>query len=312
MRIFMTGATGVIGRRALPSLVQRHTVTAGVHHESSRKQVEAAGAQCVVVDLFDSAGLRRAMEGHDTVINLATHIPSAAWKMLFKHFWAENDQIRSTGVRNLVDAAITCGVTRFVQESFAPAYPDCGDEWIDETTPLDPPANSRSLLDAENAVSRFGAVNRAGIILRFAAFYGPDAMQVKSFVRAVKLGVAPMPGSPRAFVSSISHDDAARAVVAAVTAHGGTYNIGDDQPLRRGEYFGELAAAIGVDPPRFLPTWTKPLFGAAGDALARSIRISNRMLRVETGWHPLLPSVHEGWRATLRPPPSRAPAGATV
>jgi nucleoside-diphosphate-sugar epimerase len=251
------------------------------------------------------------MEGHDTVINLATHIPSSALKMLFKRFWAENDRIRSQGVRNLVDAALACGVTRFIQESFAPAYPDCGDEWIDETTPLDPGTYNRSILDAESAVNDLAAANRIGVILRFALFYGPDARQLKSMIRAVKLGVAPVPGSPRAFVSSISHDDAARAVVAALTAQSGPYNIGDDQPMRKGEYFAELAHAIGVDPPRFLPEWAKPMFGASAEPLARSIRISNRKFRGETGWHPLLPSVHEGWRATLRPAsraPIRAPA----
>lgn len=311
MRIFMTGATGVIGRRALPQLVQRHAVTVCLHDESARKHVEAAGAQCAAVDLFDPAGLQRAMEDHDTVINLATHIPASAFKMLFKRSWAENNRIRTEGVRNLVDAALACGVTRFLQESFAPAYPDCGDDWIDESTPLDPPPQQRSVVDAEAAVTEFAEANRTGVILRFGLFYGPDATQIKSIIRAVKLGFVPLPGSPRAFISSISHDDAARAVVAALTARSGAYNICDDQPMRRGEYFAELAHAIGVDPPRFLPAWTRPMFGAAAEAMSRSTRMSNRKFRGETGWHPLLPSMHEGWRATLRRPsraPVRAPA----
>ena len=57
---------------------------------------------------------------------------------MFRRNWAENDRIRSEGVRNLVDAALDANVTRFIQESFAPIYPDCGDEWIDETMPLEP------------------------------------------------------------------------------------------------------------------------------------------------------------------------------
>jgi nucleoside-diphosphate-sugar epimerase len=311
MRIFMTGATGVIGRRALPQLVQRHAVTVALHTESARKVIEATGAQCAVVDLFDPAGLERAMTGHDTVINLATHIPSSAFKMMFKRNWEENHRIRTAGVRNLVDVAIACGVTRFLQESFAPAYPDCGDEWIDESTPLDPPPFHRSIVEAEAAVTELAEANRTGVILRFALFYGPDSQQLKTFVRAIKLGFAPIPGDPRAYISTVSHDDAARAVVAALNAHSGAYNISDDQPLRRGECFAELAHAIGVDPPRFLPRWTQRMFGPSAEMMARSIRMSNRKFRAETGWHPLLPSMHEGWRATLQPAPRgpiRAPA----
>jgi nucleoside-diphosphate-sugar epimerase len=299
MKIFLTGATGVIGRRVLPLLVRHHQVTAGVRDERARERLTATNAQCAVVDLFDRASLERAIAGHDVVINLATHMPSATWKMLFRRAWTENDRIRSTGVRNLVDAALACGVTRFIQESFAPTYPDRGDQWIDESTPLSPSSYNRTVVDAETAAQSFASGPRTAVVLRFAAFYGPDAMQLHAMIRGIEHGWAAFPGGPERFISSVSHDDAARAVVAALSVPNGAYNIVDDEPLRRADYVAALASALGVHAPRFLPAWTKALFGPAGDVMSRSLRISNRKFRHATGWVPHVPSVREGFPATL-------------
>ena len=109
-----------------------------------------------------------------------------------------------------------------------------------------------------------------------------------------------MPGSPAAFFSSIHHDDAASAVVAALRARAGAYNVSDDEPLRRREYVDALAAAIGAPPPRLLPAWLTRFGGSITELLSRSLRISNRKLREETGWAPTLPSVREGWPAVVR------------
>ena len=64
-----------------------------------------------------------------------------------------------------------------------------------------------------------------------------------------------MPGSPQSFLSSVSHDDAASAVVAALRVGAGVYNVSDDEPLRRREFFDSLAAALGVKPPVIPPKW---------------------------------------------------------
>src|SRR5262245_45434302 len=130
MRILVSGATGVIGRRVVPLLLaQGHSVTVAARRGHAR--LVPVGVAPVAVDLFDLDTLRRAVDGHDAVINLATHMPSSAWKMIFRSAWRLNDRIRREGVANLVQAALSQGVTTFVQESFAPAYPDRGDGWID-------------------------------------------------------------------------------------------------------------------------------------------------------------------------------------
>lgn len=301
MRILVSGATGVIGRRVVPLLLAHgHTVTALVHRPRGQGLPQFAGATCVVADLFDRTSLASAAAGHDALINLATHMPSAAWKMMFRSAWRLNDRIRTEGVANLADAAVQSGIGRVVQESFALTYPDRGDTWVDEETALEPAAYNRSVVDAEASVSRFTSAGGIGVVLRFAAFYGPDAMQVQTYITGVRRGWAALPGDPDAYISSISHDDAAAAVVAALHARPGAYNVVDDEPVSRRVFFGFLAEALGIAPPRFLPPWTTPLFGSVGGVMARSLRLSNRKLKAETNWAPRFRSVVEGWPSTLK------------
>ena len=215
MNIFLTGATGVIGRRVVPLLVAAgHRVGAMVHAPEKAGALTKAGARPLKADLFSLESLRRAIAGHETVINLATHMPIGL-KMFLPGAWAENDRIRREGSANLVHAAIAEGVVRFIQELFAPVYPDRGEAWIDEKTPIAPVRYNRSVADAEASTQRFATGGAIGTILRFGAFYGPDAWQTRDLIGYVRRGFAPMPGKPSAYVSSISHDDAAAAVVAA-------------------------------------------------------------------------------------------------
>ena len=296
MRIFVTGATGVVGRRAVPLLLAGgHDVTAIGRTEEKRDALRRLGAKTVEVDLFDADGLRRAVAGHDAVVNLATRMPSSSVKMLFRRFWRENDRIRRIASHRLVDAALEAGAGIFVQESFAPTYPDCGDRWIDESVPLRPAAYNRTVLDAEAAAQRVTDAGRRGIVLRFAAFYGHDAWHLTEFIASVRQGWAPLPGSPDGYFSSISHGDAAAAVVAVLNARAGIYNVGDDEPVTRRIYVDALADALGVPHPKLPPAWLVPFLGSAARALARSLRISNRKLRDECGWAPRDPSVRQGW-----------------
>ncbi|MGI9025806.1 MAG: hypothetical protein ACR2GP_09525 [Burkholderiaceae bacterium] len=123
-------------------------------------------------------------------------------------------------------------------------------------------------------------------------------MQTFDMMKFVRKGWSPLPGSPRAFFSSVSHDDAAGAVVAAFGVSAGAYNVADDEPLSRRDYVDALAEALGVAPPKFAPIWLSGLAGSLGKLMSRSQRISNRKLKKMSGWTPRYPSVREGWRAT--------------
>jgi nucleoside-diphosphate-sugar epimerase len=300
LKILVTGASGVVGRRLVPLLAgSGHRVVGIARGQRQREALERTGAVAVAADLFDPRSLRRATIGCDAVINLATHMPPSTTQMLRRSAWKENDRIRTVGSANLVDAALAEGVGRFVQESFAPVYPDSGDRWIDELTPLRPAPYNRSLLDAENSAARFTRGGRTGVVLRFAGFYGPDSRLLVEAIGLLKHGKAFLPGSPEAYVSSISHDDAATAAAAALRVPAGVYNVVDDEPLTRHEYFESLAHSLRVPPPRPFPFWMKLLLGTLSEMLSRSQRISNLKLRSVSAWEPKYRSVREGWPSVV-------------
>jgi nucleoside-diphosphate-sugar epimerase len=290
----------VLGRRVIPQLIAAgYGVTGVARTPAKARRLVDAGATPVQVSLFDLSALRRAVTGHDIVVNLATSIPPSS-RAFLPGAWRENDRIRRIGSSCLVESALATGVTRFIQESFAPIYSDGGDEWLDESAPVQPARYNASVLDAEAATARLERNGQIAVVLRFAFFYGPDSDFTRDIIRYVRKGWAPAFGSPAGFLSSISHDDAAAAVVAALAVPSGVYNVADDEPVRRREFYASLAAVIGVKPPKFLPAWTARLFGSVGETLSRSQRISNHKLKKTGEWSPALPCIRDAWPALVR------------
>jgi nucleoside-diphosphate-sugar epimerase len=299
MDIFIAGATGVVGRRAVPALIEGgHRITAAGRDREKLEALERLGARTVALDLFDPDAVHRAVAGHQVVINLATSIPTLA-RTFLRRAWRLNDRVRREASANLVEAALAGGAQRYVQESFAPTYPDCGDEWIDERTPIQPVAYNRTVLDAEASAGRFCQAGRVGVVLRFASFYGPDSDFIQAMFQLTRHGWLPVFGAPGGFFSSVAHDDAATAVVAALDLPAGAYNVSDDLPLRRCEVAGAFGAALGMAAPRLPPRWMGKLGGSVGEALARSQRICNHKLKAASNWRPKYPSLREGLPAAL-------------
>ena len=300
MKILVTGATGVVGRRLVPLLVRSgHLVAAVARSPEGRQELSSLRATAVAADLFAPDSLRRAVAGCGAVVNLATHMPSSALRMVVPGAWSENDRVRRIGSENLVVAALAEGVDRFVQESFAPVYPDCGDRWIEEDMPIRPANYNLTVLDAERSAARFTKAGGEGVVLRFGNFYGPDSRLLAGVIHSVRRGRVPLPGNPGSFVSSVSHDDAATAAAAALGVPPGVYNVVDDEPVTRREYFDSLANALGVPAPKFPPHWAGLLLGSVGELLARSQRISNRKLKSVSDWTLKYPSVRQGWPAVV-------------
>lgn len=309
MNMFITGATGVIGRRVIPLLRRAvHHITAVSRSTEGAEWLTRYGATPIQLDLMDAEAVRRAVAGHDVIINLATHIPDPS-RMLMSWAWRENDRLRSVASSNLADAAVAEGASRLVQESFAPAYPDRGSAFIDEMTPLVPVKYNRTLLDAEAAVTRFTRSGGGGVVLRFGAFYGPDALQTRELIKWIKKGWALLPGPADTYISSVSHDDAATAVVAALAVRPGVYNVVDNEPVTHREFVDSLAAELHVASPKLPPSWITPITGSLGELMTRSVRVSNRKLRAASGWTPMYPSVREGWHAMVTTPRIGADSG---
>jgi nucleoside-diphosphate-sugar epimerase len=292
MKVFVAGGTGAVGRYALPALVkQGHAVAALVRSREKALQVQSQGAVPAQVDLFDATGLAFAVAESDAVVNLLTHIPPVD-DMGRREAWAENDRLRTEGSARLVHAALRAGARRFVQESIAYTYPDRGDAWIDERTPLDTAPVTDSVAPAERNARRFAASpGNTAVVLRFGWFYGPGSDQSAALLRAARSNDGPTFGPRDHWIGSLHFEDAAAAVVAALGVPGGAYNV-VDEPVRWADFAAALAEAVGGAP------WLRRArFVDMGLTMTRSQRVSSRRFREATGWTPTYLSVREGWRA---------------
>jgi nucleoside-diphosphate-sugar epimerase len=299
MKIFLTGATGVVGTRALPALVAAgHDVTAVARSDEKAELVRSLGGSPVTVDLFDQEAVLAAVVGHEAVIHLATHIPDLS-RSARAEAWAENDRLRTEASSHLVDAAIATGAGRYVQESICFPYLDGGDRWLDEEAPIEHAGGPfRGAAAAEQAAARFGRQGGTAVVLRFAAFYAPDSSHTQAFNRLLRRRINPFAGPPDAYVSSIHAEDAGTAVVSALSAPAGVYNIADDEPLTRREAGAAAAAALGRRRPFGMPRLMRALAPTSARPLMRSQRISNARFKEATGWAPAHPSIRGSWPVT--------------
>ena len=234
MRVFVTGATGVLGRRAVPLLLELgHEVTAVGRTVEKRRALERFGAQAVDVDLFDRAAVRRALVGMEAVCNLATAVPPG-FRSFLPWAWGPMDRIRREVSRHLVDGALAGdSLRRLVQEAFAPIYADV----VTVGSRFDarrPGRYNRAVLDAEAQATRFTHAGGWASCCASACCTGPaTGSRARWWTRSA--GMVPVPGRAEGYISWVTQDDAAAAVVAALEAPAGIYNVVDDLPLRRRE-----------------------------------------------------------------------------
>jgi nucleoside-diphosphate-sugar epimerase len=298
MKVFVAGATGVLGRPTVRALVEAgHAVRGTARGPEKADLLRSLGAEPVEVDLFDPDALRAGIAGSEAVLHFATKIPPIM-RMRWKGAWRENDRLRTLASRHLVDAAINSGAQVFVYESITFIYGEHGDEWIGEDGSLSISwASLKSTLDAEGETKRFTEGGGRGISLRYAAFYAPYAQSTLDTIRLARRRMFPVPGDGSNFVSSIHVDDGATAAVAALQAPAGVYNVTDDEPLRMRDYGRAITDAVGRKPPRRVPTW---LFGLVGGGPAKYIlssqRVANARFKEKTGWAPKYRSAREGFQ----------------
>jgi nucleoside-diphosphate-sugar epimerase len=288
MRVFVAGATGVLGTAAVRGLIAGgHKVTGVARSRPKRDALAALGATPVEADLFDPAALRPAVSGHDVVINLATRIPPGSTALRAKN-WRENDRIRIEASRNLAEAAAAEGVLRLVQEAISFVYQDGGDEWITERNPVQPNALTESSVTATQHAMDFADAYRFAVVLRFGLLYGDEPGTHWQLDR-VRKGKPAVMGDPGSYMSPITVKDAAAAVVASLAAPSGVYNV-SGAPLTRAEWANELGKAAGVGgPARFLSPLMLRLIAKRVDPLTRSQRISSDAFHNATGWRARTP-----------------------
>ncbi len=298
MKVFVAGATGVLGRPTLRALVEAgHEVRGTARGEEKTQLVRSLGAEPVAVDLFDAEAVKAAIAGSEAVLHFATKIPPIM-RLRWKGAWKENDRLRTEGSRILVDAALAAGAGVYVQESITFIYGDGGDEWLTEDSPVSISWLSlQSMMNGERETERFSAAGGRGVSLRFGGFYAPYAQSTLDTVRLARRRLLPVPGDGSNFFSSIHVDDGATAAVAALSAPAGAYNVTDDEPIRMRDYASAISDAFGLKPPRKVPRWLFRLIGGGpAKYILSSQRVSNARFKQATGWAPRYPSARDGWR----------------
>ena len=196
MRIFLAGATGVMGVRLLPLLVaDGHTVAGMTRSADKAPGLAQAGAEPVVCDVFDAEALRSAMTGFapDLVMHQLTDLPDDVSQL--GDYSERNDRMRREGTANLLGAAEAAGVpgARFLAQSIAWKLPGKRGE--------NTAAFERLVLDA------------GGVVIRYGQLYGPDTFY-------------PDPDAPPP-PPRVGVDEAARATVGLLEAQPGVVEVVD-------------------------------------------------------------------------------------
>jgi nucleoside-diphosphate-sugar epimerase len=295
MRILVLGATGVAGRSTLPALVEAgHAVWGHARGQENATLVRRLGAEPVAGDAEDIGTLRRWLHGKHAVIDLRVRIPTVNRAML-PWAWREYVHLRDTAAGQVVDAAIAAGVPVVVHDTVTMVYADGGDTLLDECSPVDASGPLTANLAAERHLERLAASGGRGVALRFGQFYGPDDLTSRELLHRAARGQAMVLGDPAGWTSAVHTDDVGPAVLAALTAPAGVYNVVDDEPMRRSDVLALLAGVVGRTSLRQPPAFLAGLANAPVKALARSQRVTSERFRELTGWAPHVPSRRTGW-----------------
>jgi nucleoside-diphosphate-sugar epimerase len=302
MRVFLAGATGVIGRPLVAALIaEGHHVTGMTRSPEKAAGLRAAGAEPVVADALDAEAVSSAVAQArpDAVIHQLTAIPQRIDPRTVGRDFALTDRLRTEGTRNLVAAAQAGGVRRILAQSIAFAYaPGPPGTVHDEDDPLiaDPPKQFRRSAEALAELERT-VLGAGGLVLRYGYFYGPHSALSGTGAMCTEVARRRLPivGRGQGVWSFIHIEDAARATVAALTrGDSGAYNIVDDEPAAVADWLPALADALGARRPHRVPAFLARL--VAGDygvaIMTRAQGASNRRAKAELGWAP----VHAHWR----------------
>jgi uncharacterized protein YbjT (DUF2867 family) len=154
-RIFLAGASGVIGQRLIPLLVSAGHTVGGMTRSASKADLLARlGAEPIVVDVFDRDALIAAVVAFkpDVILNELTDLPDDVTKI--GDHGDLNARIRTEGNQNIIDAARAAGNPKILAQTVAWELSDGPD--------------ARAVKQLESSVLAEG-----GVVLSYGQFYGP-------------------------------------------------------------------------------------------------------------------------------------------
>ena len=302
MRVFVAGASGILGRRLVPQLIDAGHEVIGTHNSPARAELlRTLGAKPVLLDVLDEGAVREAVLENepDAIVHEATALANTKFGRSLDKAFAGTNALRTRGTDALLAGAWEAGVRCFVAQSFAPyRYAREGGPVKTEDDPLDPtpPPNTQATFAAmaylDDAVTGFG-----GIALRYGGFYGAANDGWGDLVRQGKF---PIVGAGGGVFSWIHLDDAAAATVLALNHEGpAVFNIVDDEPAPASEWLPVLAHVLNAKPPRHFPARLARLVaGEAAVVMATEVRgASNAKAKRELGWKLRYPSWRQGFPA---------------
>jgi len=307
VRVFVAGASGAIGTRLVPQLIdQGHEVVGTFRSPGHGERVRALGAEPVALDLLDAGAVRKAVfeTEPEAIVHQATALANVRFSRNLDRTFAPTNRLRTEGTDILLAAAREAGVRRFVAQSFASLrYAREGGPVKTEDDPLDPtPVASARETNAAMRHLDEAVTGAGGIALRYGGFYGaPD----DGLLEPVRKRQFPIIGDGGGVWSFIHLDDAAAATVLALEHDAaGIYNIVDDEPAPVREWLPVLAKALGAKPPRHVPRWLGRLIGGEGAVMTatESRGASNAKAKKELGWTLRNPSWRQGFTAAYSQP----------
>jgi 2-alkyl-3-oxoalkanoate reductase len=313
MRVFLAGATGAIGQRLVPQLVDRgHDVVATTSRPEKVDALRALGARPVVLDGLDGVAVGEAVARAepDAIVHQMTALAGKPDLRRFDRWFADTNELRTKGTEHLLAAARAAGVGKLVAQSYTGwTNARSGGPVKTEADAFDaqPARAQREALAAirflEDAVT---GAPLEGIALRFGNFYGPGASG--SLVELVRKRQFPVIGDGGGVWSWIHLDDAAAATVTALErGRSGVYNVVDDDPAPVAEWLPYLAQVVGAKPPRRVPAWLGRL--AAGEVtvqwMTEARGASNEKAKRDLDWQPAWSSWRGGFRDGLGEPAPR-------
>jgi len=320
MKVFVAGATGVLGRALVPQLVASgHDVVGMTRSASKQELLRSLGAHPVVADALDPDAVAQAVASAEPEV-IVHEMTALSGKMSLRDarhpdrspMAMMTNRLRTEGTDHLLAAGRAVGARRFVAQSFgAFRYARTGGPVLTENDPLDPdpPAALRpvvqGLLYLERAVTTIEWGE--GLALRYGGFYGPGTAISTApdapMAAPIRRRQFPIVGDGGGVLSHVHVDDAAAATTAAIE-HGraGIYYVVDDEPAPVREWLPVLASALDAKPPRHIPRWVGRL--AAGEAatlMMTEVRgASNAKAKRELGWQLRYPSWRQGFAEGLR------------
>jgi 2-alkyl-3-oxoalkanoate reductase len=306
VRVFTAGASGAVGSRLVPQLIDAgHEVVGTFNSPANAERVRTLGAQPVALDLLNARAVRKAVleSEPEAIIHQATALANARFGRSLDRTFAQTNRLRTEGTDALLAAAHEAGVRRFVAQSFASyRYAREGGPVKTEDDPLDPtpPPNTLETNAAMRHLDR-AVTDAGGVVLRYGGFYGAVN---DGLIEPVRKRQFPVVGDGGGVMSFIHVDDAAAAAVLALEHdRPGLYNIVDDEPAPVREWLPVLASALGAKPPRHFPVWLARLFaGEAAVVMGTESRgASNAKAKRELGLTLRHPSWREGFAAAYAP-----------